>query len=463
MGNSLALITAVIFLSITYISNANQTNSNGSKIIANNLLLKRNASGSVMNMNAVSFIDSRCLTETVEPNFGCNAFQCSGRLQLMITNQCNSSIDLRYYYIGFNLKFSNGMTIGLANYPLLYPRVLYWNQNAPVTGVVNLSYANPSDPSDERVIGLFQNYVPLDGPWILAPGEAFAALSDEFVLPRNVNKCTVSSTYVGIQPSFRMLLKETNVLPYGRDGLTNIPIWAHGLKTLVVTNNSMNQINQIKFQANHPIDITYDKEFTTCSLSGHQVLNPGASCNIVFRYTPLFEGVSNSFSVYATGLDSSDQSQIITLAIAIPYSSRLTSKPQPGIQVGPNSRISGITLVRSNDMLPNPKINSFENITAGYSGLVEYTITNQSSIRLYGVTLPKLSGEFSYDPRTTCRLDNKLILSPSQSCYMVIRYTPKSAFPSHGVLPIQVAGVDVSNYVVYANAMISEPYSSRAK
>lgn len=390
----------------------------------------------------------RCLYTALLTGYSENSSQSVISSTFYIENNCGFDINLAYYYIKFMSRDDQG------NIVMLNPFVKNDNTGIIITFV----------QADQYILGSFGS-----SNFIIKNGDNFIfTAKTKFNRPFKYHYPEMDG--VEILPYNALHLNGTTSVVYGRDGLDNIPVGKHGLRTLIITNYSLNTVskillkgsNQSSLQLTLPADITYDNTYTTCSLSGNQVLAPGASCNVVFRYTPLFEGVVNSFPVYVTALDNTSQSQITSEVATIQYNSRLTGNPQPGVEIGPNAIISGITLVKSNDMLPKPKINSFENIPAGYSGLTEYKITNGfSSTTLYGVTLPKLFGEFNYDPRTTCKLDNKLILSPSQSCYVVIRYTPKAAFPPSGALPLQVGGVDVNSYKVYASTMINEPYSSR--
>lgn len=366
------------------------------------------------------------------------------------------------------------LDINLARYHFLFP--FYDTQNRAVMinpAISTLDGVNPHPQIQTNfteviynglpnLIGRFSNYSPpTPNSLILKSGagltfKSSTSYSHSFSMSLSMQR---ANTFLTIDNA--MLAEAATVFPYGRDALTDIPVGKNGLKTLVVTNYSVNQINQINFRANLPADIVYDAPLTTCKLDGYQVLNPNQSCNIVFRFTPKIEGENSELSVTIVGIDS--QLQTITApTVNLLYNSRQTGNPQAGMVATADAKI-GI-MVSVPESFPYGR-DSLEDVSVGSFGLKSYIITNTSPFDLYAITFwPELSGDFSYDNiRSTCLLNNKQLLKVGSSCNLVIKYLPNN-YGVHGVIPLQVVGVNPYTpikYTTYVSQIMDVPYSSK--
>lgn len=392
----------------------------------------------------LDIIDSvdQCVHAALYSLNGSNSYSTKIENIFTFTNDCSDDVNLLDYRISFVSKELNNNFVMLnsAGWP---GKIGVGPDSNPISGIKFEFDHQNTDLTNPRLIGKFENYIATDNNnLIIRHGETvfFDSVTD-FNYPFIYAKVK-SVGIVGGQPN------------YAKNTLTDIPLGSFGLKTLMILNNSAEGIYSIQFPK-LPKEITYDTSRSSCNIYGRQELYAGDSCSIVLKYIPLVEGEDSILSLNAVGFR--NQQLVTAPSIGVEYTSRFTGKPYPGINVGPGTKIGGITL----NTIDNPSYirDSLESITVSYVGLKSYVIKNVSSVKLYAITLPTLSGNFAYDGHTTCHLDNKLILSPNQSCMMVIKYTPKTK-GEKGILPIQVAGLDPDSFIVYANSLLSVPYSS---
>lgn len=436
---------------ICYANTVNLKYNNDSSRILNSGSLSSNESVFANNITVAS--SNQCLQANLSFNTASDQTSTHIVPHIIVKNFCSWSVDLSRYYFSFISQDIDGNAVELPTlFVLGWPNVYYQNY-------VTLRLQDPNNPRNGLTTGYFVANSPIQyGPIMLLPNQSFIANGDgaynksfKFVTPATNPPLVINTRNM-------LGINEVNDIVYGNDSLTNIPVGQFGLKTYVITNYSLSDINYIAFSYNFPPDINFDRNRLTCKLDATQVLRPSESCSVVIKYTPKIQGVSSSLTLGVAGISSESQQLAKAPDISVLYSSRITDAQQPDTQVDSNTKI-GITVVTPSNF--TYESDSLVNIPVGSFGLKSYTITNISSVKLYAVTLPKLpSNEFSYDTRTTCgELNNKLILSPAQSCNIVIKYMPVSN-GEYGNLLIQVAGYD-NYYNVFANEVFNLPYSSR--
>lgn len=279
----------------------------------------------------------------------------------------------------------------------------------------------------------------------------------------NLNMANATFGYYSVVdhiPVFGLQVSNPISVNYGNDSLINTPTTSFGLKTVVITNATANNVYSLAFPSKLPTDIKYDMSRTTCKLDGTQELAVKQSCNLTFKYTPQIEGVISELPVSISGVTKADdiEDKITSSVINIPFSSRITSQKFAGIK---QSNVSLINMSINSPKSVTYGNDSIGNIPVGSSGLKSLVVTNTADFNIYAVTFPLLPEGFSYDSRTTCKTEmgNKSMLTMGQSCTLVIRYTPTVKAVS-GVLPISITAVN-DNYDVITNKVVDVSYSSR--
>lgn len=407
-----------------------------------------NANGASSNMLAYP----NCLVPSLTFTNSASKSGTSIVAQLQVKNSCTSSVDLTQHKLLFT-SLSGTMPVMLN--PFIYPAT-------NPTAAVFTAFSNPS-ANDGVIIGTFTNYAPLNGSIILNPAQTFTATSTTFY-PYDISYNTSTQAYILSPSDTNFTITSPTSFSYGRDSLLHITLGSYGLKTYVITNtSSVFTYSDISFSLTNPFpaDITYFSDLTTCKTDGSQVLMPTESCSVVFKYKPIFEGVNYESSPQRMlTISIGHTNSLVPISIAsqrqqLMYSSVLIGDSY-STQLGVNPQI-GFTLTAP-ESFPY-KRDSLEGISLGSFGLKTYIITNNSPNNVYGVTLPTLTGEFSYYLGSTCRLDNKQIFLPGQqSCTIVIKYKPTKS-KERSVLPIQVVGID-EYHNIWTNNVINLPYSS---
>lgn len=380
-----------------------------------------------------------------------------------LTNRCGKTLDLSMYQVSFVYRSYDWSSAIPLNSLLQFSSTPENYQNL----VLAFGYANYAvDAPAGKLTGGFSN---------AAPGGQGAFIANNQTVEFS-NKTTYEfagyglfSPLITLNPTMPnpILMEPATKFSYGRDGLTDIPLRSHGLKTLVVTNYSLNPIQNISFPPVEklPADISYYTRLTTCKLDGTQQLAAGDSCNIVYQYIPKISNLSHSFSVSATGVDSVTGLSYTSPVNSISYSSRFHDS-NPPILVNSNSIINGIGLTTPGSL--SYENNSLDDIPVGTFGLITYIVTNNSQPTLYALTLwpeqLQLPDGVTYDStRSTCKLKNTQALYWGESCKLVLKYSPTQLGVS-GVIPFQVVMANpysLGQYTTYASSLINIPYSSR--
>ncbi len=247
------------------------------------------------------------------------------------------------------------------------------------------------------------------------------------------------------------------------NSLQNVPTTGTGRRTITFVNTSSQniKISQITPMQQLPADITLNTAKTSCKVD--LILTQNQSCDLVYDYRPKYEGVSSAINISMAGIGT-DDGKIYTNTVSIPYSSRITqnvfnglanlTNPKQGFEVTKTSAVSWAS-------------NVITNVPTGSFGLVSYTITNTSNTNLYAITLlpSKVTGSglpsgiIYDDTRTTCGLNNKFMLKPSQSCVVVFKYQPTIKGDA-GTVNFNLSAIDDwNNY--YSSNITAIAYSSR--
>ncbi len=250
-------------------------------------------------------------------------------------------------------------------------------------------------------------------------------------------------------------------LPPTTGPLENVPVGSFGLQSFVITNTLSSSVT-LSFPNSLPTDIVYDTlPRTTCLVNGSQVLAPNQSCTVALKYIPKIEGVSDSLNFNVMGTDSSGQKSVVSV-LKLVFSSRITTAKFAGVADDISRNVIGLTVVKP-DTIPYA-VDSLSNVPVGSFGLKSFKVTNISNGNIYGLTLPAISnlasGLYYDDTRSTCKLDNKQMLKPNQSCLLVLKYQPTAKGVS-GNIDLKLLSVDNYYSVIVNSTPLTVPYSSR--